>query len=76
MPRGAFCWVVERASQLDHAQPAFCFDAAVAEEDAMKRPLSANAKHLGGEFYLAADADIDKAWRLGHAAAKAFERSK
>jgi hypothetical protein len=73
MPQGAFRWVVERASQLDKAPCAFCFDAAVAGEDAMKRHLAIKAKHLGGEFYLASEAEIEKAWKLGHDAARSFE---
>jgi hypothetical protein len=74
MPWGAFRWEVERASQIHGGGCAFCFDAAVAGEDAMKQHLTVHAEHLGGEFYLATEAVIDKAWRLGHVAAKAFGR--
>jgi hypothetical protein len=45
----------------------------VAGEDAMKRHLAIKAKHLGGEFYLASEAEIEKAWKLGHDAARSFE---
>jgi hypothetical protein len=76
MPDGAFRWVVERASQLDNAHWAFCFDAAVAGEDAMKRHLAVKAKHLGAEFYLATETEIEKAWKLGHDAARTFGRKR
>lgn len=69
MPMGAFTWEVERTSR---GGGAFSFSAAVAAEYAMKVYLAKVGKHLGGEFYLASEADIDKAWRLGVAAAQAF----
>lgn len=72
LPRCAFAWKVHRTSW--QAGPAECwtFQAAECGEYAMKRHLAVHAEHLGGEFYLASDGQIEEAWRLGIAAAQAF----
>lgn len=65
MPRGAFNWVVHRTTSgcgLGHC-PSHAV--AVKGEDAMKRHLAAHADWLGGEFYLATEADIEAAWQFG-----------
>jgi hypothetical protein len=69
MPRGAFIWKTERVSPVDGTYPAV---AAVAGEDAMKRYLAGvggRDRHLGGEFYLASNAEIHEAWISGIAQA-------
>lgn len=72
MPRGAFEWSVERTSRAAGHGSCASFDAAVAGETAMKKHLVESSDWLGGEFYLATEADIDAAWRIGHAAVQAF----
>lgn len=76
MPRGVFRWQVVRSTRADGHDPYQGFSAAVAGEDAMKRHLARNAEWLGGEFYLASDAEIDTAWRLGREAAMVAQSSK
>lgn len=71
MPWGAFHWEVARTSGGGDGK-GFGFEAAVAGEYAMKARLAKTDGHLGGEFYLATTAEIDEAWRLGQAAARAF----
>jgi hypothetical protein len=73
MPRGIFRWKVARSTRLDGHAPYNGFAAAVAGEDAMKRHLARKAEWLGGEFYLASEAEIETAWRLGHEAATLAE---
>lgn len=70
LPRGVFRWVVDRPRSDGPGDPGFMFDAAVVGENAMKTHLVAHAENLGGEFYLADDAAIETAWRLGHDAAR------
>jgi len=73
MPRGTFCWQVIKTTRMDGDTPYSGFDAAVTGEDAMKRHLARHAEWLGGEFYLASDADIAAAWDIGRSAASRFE---
>ena len=73
MPRGTFRWQVFRTTGMDGDRPYSRFEAAVRGEDAMKRHLARHAEWLGGEFYLARDADVDAAWDTGRAAASGFE---
>lgn len=73
MPRGTFRWQLVRTTRMDGDTPYSGFDAAVTGEDAMKRHLARHAEWLGGEFYLASDADIDAAWDIGRSAASGFE---
>jgi len=72
MPRGAFAWSVERTSSTESHASCPSFDAAVAGETAMKKHLLESSDWLGGEFYLASEADIDAAWSIAHAAVQAF----
>jgi hypothetical protein len=72
MPRGAFSWAVERTSRNSGLELPRSFDATVAGENAIKDYLASTTEHLGGEFYLASDADIDAAWKLGLEAASGF----
>jgi hypothetical protein len=72
LPLGAFRWRTERSSESDQKGMAFTFEAAIAGENAMKLYLAEQSRWLGGEFYLATTAQIDKAWRRGHAAASTF----
>lgn len=74
MPRGAFCWCVDRTSVQTGDESGFSFDAAVAGEDAMKTHLVECAEWLGGEFYLATQSQIDETWRVGVAAMRTFGR--
>ena len=72
MPRGAFRWRVHLTTKHSGFETCPSFNAAVAGEDAMKAHLAECAEWLGGEFYLATEAEIEKAWRLGHAALRSF----
>ena len=66
MPRGSFRWVIDRASGIEGDDGIYQFPAAKAGEDAMKQCLvECGSEWLGGEFYLAAQADINKAWSHG-----------
>lgn len=71
LPRGAFRWETHRTTFAPGKPHHWPFHAAEAGEYTMKRHLAACATHLDGEFYLASEADIDDAWRLGVAAAQA-----
>jgi hypothetical protein len=75
MPRGAFLWSLHRTNKLANIDSYSSFDAAVAGEYAIKKHLAGCAEWLGGEFYLAAEAQIDEAWQLGHSAAQAFGKA-
>lgn len=72
MPLGAFQWSVYRITKQSGLEMCATFDAAVAGEDEMKRQLAKRSEWLGGEFYLATEAEIEKAWHLGHAATSMF----
>jgi len=74
LPRCAFSWRTHRTTLRPHTSPRWSFGAAEAGEYAMKRYLAASGEHLEGEFYLADDAHIDQAWRLGVAAAETFRQ--
>lgn len=74
MPRGIFRWKVERATADYGEATQVSFNLAVRGEYAMKQYLKESAKWLGGEFYLASESVIEKAWRLGQAALKSSER--
>jgi hypothetical protein len=72
LPRGAFNWKTHRTTFTPGQPHGWPFDAAEAGEYAMKKFLAVHGDHLDGEFYLAHEADIDEAWRLGVAVAQAF----
>lgn len=67
MPEGTFCWQIDRTCE--SFGPGWSFRAAEAGEFVMKRHLAAHGRHLGGEFYLAAPAEVEHAWGLGLEAA-------
>lgn len=71
MPRGAFEWKITHTSSSRGFPKCPNHTVAVKGEDAMKYYLASHAEWLGGEFYLASDADIDQAWHLGCQAALA-----
>ena len=74
MPHGVYRWHLDRTTHTSGYANFDSFKAAIAGEDAMKWFLGSSAEWLGGEFYLATEAEIDKAWLLGHSAANAFGR--
>ncbi|WP_289036644.1 hypothetical protein [uncultured Roseibium sp.] len=74
MPRGAFRWCVDRTTRKDGHAHYSGFAAALAGEDAMKRHLARYSEWLGGEFYLASEADIDAAWVAGRQAALSVDQ--
>lgn len=76
LPNGAYEWSVDRTTSESKLGSPFSFDAALAGENAMKKRLAESAEWLGGEFYLATEAEIDEAWQIGHSAARAFKRKK
>jgi hypothetical protein len=69
MPRGAFRWKVHNSTKKATLECFTSFAAAMNGEDAMKKHLASCAQWLGGEFYLASEAQINEAWQLGHAVA-------
>lgn len=76
MPRGAFVWQVDRTTGMDGHAPYSGHEAAVVGETAMKVHLAQHAEWLGGEFYLASDADIDTAWQAGRHSALNFQSNE
>ncbi len=76
MPKGTFKWELARTTRKDGHAPYSRFSAAVAGEDAIKRHLVAsNSEWLGGEFYLASDAQIAAAWHAGRQTALSVEQN-
>lgn len=75
MPRGVYRWQVDRSTRRDGHAPYSGHRAAVAGEDAMKHHLARNAEWLGGEFYLATEANIEAAWLAGREAALSLEQA-
>lgn len=71
MPLGSFKWEIERTTKLDGCKPYPTHTIAVRGENAMKRHLANSAKWLGGEFYLANSAEIERSWQMGCEAAGA-----
>lgn len=70
MPSGAFEWSVHRTTLKDGHARYSSFEVAEAGEMIMKKRLGKDVeKHLGGEFYLANDAEIEDAWRIGRESA-------
>ena len=74
MPRGRFQWELFATTRKNGHDPYSSFSAAVAGEDAMKQHLARHAEWLGGEFYLATEAEIKRAWQRGHE--EALKREK
>lgn len=73
LPDGAYHWSLIRTTAEPDNRVGFSFEAAVTGEDAMKRYMAKAADWLGGEFYLASEAVMDEAWRLGKAAAQSHK---
>ena len=69
MPNGQFTWKLERSTIKDDDERYPDFKTAETGEMAMKLFLSKNGRHLGGEFYLASEEVIAKAWANGRNAA-------
>lgn len=65
MPRGAFKWKLHRTTASSGLPVCANHAVAVQGEDAMKRHLASHAEWLGGEYYLATEADIETAWHFG-----------
>lgn len=65
MPQGAFSWRVLRSNIDVGAEPFPKSRAAIEGETEMKRVLVAHGQTLGGEFFLADDQAIDRAWDSG-----------
>jgi hypothetical protein len=65
LPRGAFVWRVFRSNDHVGAMPFPKSRAAIEGETEMKRVLVAQGQSLGGEFFLADDQAIEKAWESG-----------
>lgn len=70
MPDGQFSWEIDRSTIRDGDERYPNFMAAETGEMAMKKFLSKNSKHLGGEFYLATEEVIAKVWVIGRDAAR------
>ena len=78
MPKGRFEWEIYKTSKNENKR--LDFYKARAGEDAMKSYLSENANKnkdvewLGGEFYLASEKRINKAWKIGCASSLNFRK--
>jgi hypothetical protein len=70
LPACAFEWKVDRSTFIEGLKPFPSSEHALAGEQAMKELLEREGKSLGGEFFLADDRSIERAW---HAAIKAAE---
>lgn len=76
MPRGAFSWDVHLSTVWDGHPRYSCFEVAEKGEMAMKLNLaSLGERHLGGEFYLASESEIERAWSHGREAALKREKA-
>lgn len=71
IPACAFKWLIERSSFVDGHEPFPTSRHALAGEKAMKDLLAAQSKSLGGEFFLADNQSIDRAWTVAIRAAQA-----
>ena len=69
IPEGAYLWRVLYSTIDAGWTSGVAPDAARDGETEMKRFLGANAKWLGGEFYLASEDQVEEAWRVGNEAA-------
>ena len=69
MPDGQFSWKINRSTIRDGDERYPDFKSAESGEMAMKKFLRKNAKHLGGEFYLATEDAVFRAWMIGRKAA-------
>lgn len=75
MPKGAFKWELFKSTFQDDGCRYSTFEIAEKGEMAMKRSLGQNQdNHLGGEFYLASDSEIEEAWKEGRATARDLEK--
>lgn len=74
LPHGAYQWKTLRSNSNCGLTAFPNYHIAKAGEDAMKLHLSKNAKWLGGEFYLASDEVIDRAWEIGVIASRSLEK--
>jgi hypothetical protein len=72
LPTGAFSWIVLRSTFLDGEGPFPSSDHAKCGENSLKADLDREGDSLGGEFFLASDADIQSAWRRGIEAARTW----
>ncbi len=75
MPKGAFKWELFKSTFQDDGCRYSTFEIAEKGEMAMKRILGQNQdNHLGGEFYLASDSEIEEAWIKGRSPARNLEK--
>jgi len=70
LPGDRIKWEVCRTTYEEDYAPLESSKPALAGEKAMKDFLEKNTKSLGGEFFLANDEDIDKAWKKAVSAAR------
>jgi len=69
MPDGQFSWKINRSTIKDGDERYPDFKSAESGEMAMKKFLSKSSKYLGGEFYLATEDAVFRAWVIGRKAA-------
>lgn len=74
LPACAFEWEIDRSTFKQGRAPFPSSKHALAGEQAMKDFLEVSGKSLGGEFFLANDASINRAWTLGVQAAENWKQ--
>lgn len=72
LPKCAYSWVVERSTFTVGREAFPTSDHALAGEQAMKEFLAEEGRSLGGEFFLAQQAAVERAWELGVETADRF----
>ena len=73
LPRGAFSWLVHKATSVEGREPFPSSNHARAGEDAMKDDLQNTGSSLGSEFFLANACAIEAAWRRALEVARKWE---
>lgn len=74
LPAGAFRWSILRSNETDSRPPYDNSKLGLVGEGRMKAVLSEDGSSLGGEFFLASDAAIARAWAEGQKAVQEFQR--
>lgn len=73
LPACAYEWRVLRSTHGERPAPFVSSGHALAGEQAMKDMLERDGRSLGGEFFLAEEAAVIRAWRAGNEAAENFK---
>jgi len=72
LPAGAYAWSLLRSNEMDSRPPYDNSKLGLIGEAQMKAVLSQDGASLGGEFFLASDQAIERAWTEGQRAVQEF----